>query len=392
MNHIHPGSQARLTPYGDITVLDMTHEYGRYVGRLFADLGATTIRVEPPGGLPDRARLARRSHPESAAAFAFLNASKKSVLVDFESTAGRARFADLARQAAVVLVEAGGPLYDDLSALRALTGPRAIITSISPFGREGPRAQEPASDLVLQAAGGIAWLSGRPDAPPLRLPEGQVTMITGVYAAVATAIALHDAESAGAGHDIDVSAQECIAHSLQNSIQVYDFEDRISRRGGEGTRDATEDMFACQDGHIFLSAPRSLGVSWNALVQMMRDAGHPSAHYFSDPRWDDRAWRLTSEAREQFRAHFEPFTRERSKEALTKEAIARKIVLGPVSSVADVFADPQLAYRRFFTDLVTAGTRIRFPGAPYALSAPVWSVSQVQALGEHDPSPMEVLS
>ena len=381
-----------VSPYDDITLLDMTHEYGRYVGRLFADLGANTIRVEPPEGLPDRVRMASRPHPESTASFIFLNASKKSVVIDFESVAGREQLSDLARKASVVLVEAGGPLYDDLPALRALTGPHAIITSISPFGRAGPRANDPASDLVLQAAGGIAWLSGRPDAPPLRLPEGQVTMITGVYAAVATAIALFDAETGGEGHDIDVSAQECIAHSLQNSIQVFDFEDRVSRRGGEGTRDATEDMFPCQDGHVFLSAPRSLGMSWNALVQLMRDAGHPSAAYFSEPRWEDRAWRLTREAKDQFRAHFEPFTRERTKEHLTREAIARKIVMGPVSTVTDLFADPQLAHRRFFTELVAAGKTIRFPGAPYSLSAPVWSVKRAPSLGEHTLQQAEVPS
>jgi benzylsuccinate CoA-transferase BbsE subunit len=336
--------------------------------------------------------MASRPNPESTASFIFLNASKKSVVIDIGSAAGREQLSNLARKASVMLVEAGGPLYDDLPALRALTGPRAIITSISPFGRAGPRANDPASDLVLQAAGGIAWLSGRPDAPPLRLPEGQVTMITGVYAAVATALALFDAETGGDGHDIDVSAQECIAHSLQNSIQVYDFEDRVSRRGGEGTRDATEDMFPCRDGHVFLSAPRSLGMSWNALVQLMRDAGHPSGAYFSEPRWEDRAWRLTREAKEQFRTHFEPFTRERTKEALTREAIARKIVMGPVSTVSDLFNDPQLAHRRFFTELAAADKTIRFPGAPYSLSSAVWSVKRAPGLGEHKMQQAEVRS
>lgn len=377
------------TPYEDVTVLDLTHEFGRYVGRLFADLGATTVRVEPPEGLPDRVRMAQAPSPEATAAFTFLNASKKSTVIDVANAAGLAEFAELARRASVILVEAGGPLYDDLAQLRRMAGPRAIVTSISPFGRSGPRAHDPASDLVLQAAGGIAWLSGRPDAPPLRLPEGQVTMITGVYAAVATAIALFDAESSGRGHDIDVSAQECIAHSLQNSIQVYDFENRVSRRGGEGTRDATEDTFACKDGRIFLAAPRSLGVSWNALVTFMRDAGHPAADYFSQPRWEDRAWRLSREAKEQFRANFEPFTREYTKDALTREAIARKIVMGPVNKVVDVFSDPQLAHRGFFTGLETAGISLRFPGAPYALSEPVWRVSPAPGLGEHRASAAE---
>ena len=375
-----------IKPYDNVTVLDLTHDFGRYAGRLFADLGATTIRVEPPGGLPDRVRIARNAAPELVSAFAFLNASKKSVVVDFESAHGMDEFTRLARNADIVIVEAGGPLYDAPAFLRAAAGPSAIVTSISPFGRKGPRSQDPASDLTLQAAGGIAWLSGRPGEPPLRLPEGQATMIAGVYAAVATALSFADAEATGQGHDVDVSVQECIAHSLQNSIQVYDFEDRISVRGGEGTRDASEDIFPCKDGFVFLAAPLPLGVSWSALVGLMRDAGHPAAAFFSEPRWKDRPWRLTREARESFRANLEPFMRTMTKDELTREAIARKIVMGPVSTIADVFEDPQLAHRQFFVELAAAGSKtIRFPGAPYALSQPVWSVQPAPRLGEHSP-------
>ena len=71
-------------------------------------------------------------------------------------------------------------------------------------------------------------------------------------------MALWDNEERGTSHVLDVSAQEAIAHSLQNAIQVYDLEGRISMRGGEGTRDATESAFACKDGYVFLAAPLSL--------------------------------------------------------------------------------------------------------------------------------------
>jgi benzylsuccinate CoA-transferase BbsE subunit len=151
-----------LKPYDDDTILDLTHDFGRYVGRLFADLGATTIRVEPPEGLPDRVRMTSNPAPEFVSAFAFLNASKQSVVLDLESPEGMEEFGRLAAKADIVIVETGGPLHADLDLLRSIAGPSTVITSISPFGREGPRADDPVCDLVLQAAGGIAWLSGRP--------------------------------------------------------------------------------------------------------------------------------------------------------------------------------------------------------------------------------------
>lgn len=364
------------SPFEDIQILDLTWEFGRYVGRLFGDLGARVTRIEPPGGLPDRRAATSPVATEREPAvyeFEFLNAGKGSVTLDLASPEGRDACAALMRDAKVILLERGGLLYDELPWVRA-QAPSAVVTSVSPFGRTGPWADAPATDLTLQSAGGIAWLSGRLADGPLRLPGLQATMITGVYAATATSLALYDTLSTGRGHEVDVSAQECIAHSLQNSIQMWDFERRISMRGGEGTRDASEDMFACRDGLIFLAAPRSLGVSWNALVSWIQETGHAAAQELTKERWADRVWRLTGEAKAAFRQTLESFTCNYTKEQLTQEALRRKIVMGPVATVRDVLDDPQLRHRNYFqqVELALAGARVSFPGAPYRLSEPVW--------------------
>lgn len=373
--------EAMERPYAGIRILDMTHMLGSYAGRLFADLGAEVIRVEPPGGLPDRKRMTGGTLSE--ARFAFLNASKKSVEIDTGTAAGREQFARLGRDAGIVFVERSGPLYDRIGDLRA-SMPSAVITAVSPFGMTGPMADAPASDLTLQAAGGIAWMSGRIDDAPLSLPFDQATMVASIYAATVSAIALVDAEATGSGHFIDVSAQECIAHSLQNAIQVWDLEQRISVRGGEGTRDATEDIFPCRDGFIFLAAPPSLGGSFRALVGYMRDLGHPSAERLSEDHWQDREWRLTREARDAFRAILTDFTIGLDRETLTREAIARRIVLGPVNRVSEIFGDTQLAHRGFFTRVKAGGRDIEFPGAPYRMTPPLWRVAPAPALGEQN--------
>lgn len=369
-------------PYSGVRIIDLTWWLGPYAGRLFADLGAEVIRVEPPQGLPDR----RQGGPgnDFDARFVFFNTSKKSVVIDFDVPEGRKAFDRLVSTAQIILLERDGPLYDAIAELRAVN-PRAVITAISPYGMTGPLADAPASDLVLQSAGGIAWMSGRIEAAPLSLPFGQATMIGSIYAATVTAIALFDAEENGTGHLIDVSVQEAIAHSLQNAIQVWDLEQRVSIRGGEGTRDATEDIFACGDGYVFLAAPLSLGTSWKSLVNWMNEVKHPSGAVLSAERWSDREWRLTRAAREEFREAFTAFTKGYTKQELAEEAIARRIVMSPVCRIPDLFDDRQLAYRAFFTSQsFGSGSAFPFPGAPYRLSRPVWRVSPPPELGQHN--------
>lgn len=372
-----------LRPFSAVRVLDSTFWLGRYATRLFADLGAEVIRAEPPGGLPDNPSL-DNAQIDAQAQHMFFNANKQSVVIDTDDSADWSRYLALAKDSALIFLEAGAKPFDRLAEIRAQV-PGAVIVVVSPYGLNGPLSDKPANDLTLQAAGGIAWMSGRADDAPLRLPVEQSVMITSVYAAVTAAVSLLDSEATGHGHLIDVSAQECIAHSLQNAIQVWDLEKRISRRGGEGTRDASEDIFRCKDGYIFLASPPTLGVSWKSLVQWMAEINHPSHAEFSQERWLDRPWRTTEEARTLFRQTFEAFTSDFSSAELTCEAIARKIVMSSVARVSDLVDDEQLGFRGFFReiDLGEQGS-IRFPGPPYALSEPVWHTAAPTGLNQHD--------
>ena len=121
-------------PYAGVRILDMTHTLGSYAGRLFADLGAEVIRVEPPGGLPDRRRMT--SGTLSEARFAFLNASKKSVEIDLNSDGGRAQFARLAREARIGFLERGDynpSLELALSVAAVFNVPIELLFSFKPF-------------------------------------------------------------------------------------------------------------------------------------------------------------------------------------------------------------------------------------------------------------------
>jgi len=259
-----------------------------------------------------------------------------------------------------------------IAEINSVPGAR-VLTVFSYFGLTGPYADYVGSDLIAQALGGIAWLSGRPEREPLQLAGRQSMFVTSLYAAAATAIALWDSERSEASHVLDISAQECIAHSLQNAIQVYDLEGRISRRGGEGTRDATESAFRCADGYVFLAAPLALSASWGGLVAWMKEEGFEGAARLGEPDWNNRPLRATEPMKIEFKALFESFIKSKTKAELRAQALKRKVCLAPVSRIADLQDDPQLAFRDYFGRLAD-GTA--FPGAPYRLSEPVWRIDR----------------
>lgn len=365
-------------PYRGVRVLDLTRELGAYCTRLFADLGAEVIRVEAPGGRSDR------RHPPAipgtdhgsfgGVPFAFFNVNKKSVVIDVQTSSGREVIRDLVASSQIVVYEVAKDGDFAIADILGVPGSR-VVTAVSYFGLTGPYRDFTGSDLVAQALGGIAWLSGEPDKPPLQLAGQQSLFVTSLYAAAATAIALWHCETSGTGHVIDVSAQEAIAHSLQNANQVYDLEGRISSRGGEGVRDATENAFLCKDGYVFLAAPLALSASWNALLGWMKEERAEGLHRLLTPDWADRPTRATAAMRIEFRTLFERFIAGKTKAELSAEALRRRIVMAPVSRIADLECDPQLVFRRFFQKVAVPGLgEVAFPGAPYRLSEPLWRI------------------
>ncbi|MCC6197920.1 MAG: CoA transferase [Burkholderiales bacterium] len=364
-------------PYSGVTVLDLAHELGSYASRLFADLGADVIRVESSRDADGPTQAGGEAASAARSTFVFCNAGKARIELDPRRADDRARLAVLVRRAQLVFMERGGLFADEIEWVRSRNA-SLVIAHVSPFGMTGPHAHWRASDLTLQAAGGIAWLCGRPGEPPLRLAAGQSAMITSTYAAAVAAVALFDAEASGQGHLIDVSGQECIAHSLQHSLQAYDLEGVVASRSGAGTRDAAEAIFKCKDGRMLVASPVGLGPSWHSLVDWIAETGHPAGATLKAPCWLDARWRKTPEAQQQFRCAFAAFIALYSRKEILREALARKIVMAPVSRIGDVLDDEQLAHRDFFVAMAgcVADRPIRFPGAPYQFSEPVWAVGK----------------
>jgi len=372
-------------PYSGLRIIDLGGELSAYASRLFANLGAEVIMVELPGGRSDRHLPSPSLVPGyGGAEFAFTNAGKQSVTIDWASPKGWIVLEKILKRSEIVFLESDA--IELLPKILGVPGGR-IITATSHFGLKGPYQAYAGNDLVAQAMGGLAWLSGTPGLPPLKVPAEQTRFITSAYAAAATAIALWDLEMKGQGHVIDVSAQECVAHSLQNAPQVWDLEHKVLSRGGEGIRDATEDVFACRGGYVFLAAALSLPASWNGIVDWMMREGHPGADRLLEADWQDRGLRATAPMKLEFKELFEGFLADKHRSEVLEVALRRKIAMAPVSDISDIPNDPQLLFRDFFVDLPhpAFGRSVRFPGAPYRFSEPVWRITHAAPrIGEHN--------
>lgn len=375
-----------------LRILEVAGTFGAYCGKLFAELGADVILVEPPCGAArrrDAPFIDDAPGPDASLTFAYLHRSTRGVTLDLDTADGQALFRRLAASAAAVIEsEPGGALdarglgYDALAA----DNPALVYTSVTPFGREGPYAGLPASDLTLMALGGLLCLGGYDDGEPMRAHGDQALLAADQFAAVGTLLAIMQAEQTGQGQRVDVSAQECVVMALENAIQYYDLEGTVRRRLGAGQRQAGIGVYPCADGHIYLLAT-TYGQKWDPLVHWMMDAGVKGAEQFLEPRWRTVEWLQQEEAKTLFLEAFLALTLPRTKAELYAGGVARQLPLCPINTPADVLASPQLAARGYFAAVPhpALDRPLVMPGAPYQLSATPWRLrGPAPTLGQHN--------
>lgn len=341
----------RTPPLSGVLVVDATTSLGEYVGRLLADLGADVVRFDHGATAEPHRR-------------AFMNAGKH--VLDPHGSPPVDEVLDRAH----VLLTSEGPaslrergLHPDETTLHR---PKLVHVAISPFGLTGPCADRPASDLTLLAAGGLLALAGDPDREPVRAWGEQTAVIAGTHAATATLIALHVLETQGRGQLVDLSAQEAVAHSLENAAQYLDLEGVVRRRAGAGPREAGTGLFRCADGWIYLVG--GLGgspLAWDAIVEWLVEAGVTSTRELGEDRWQEPQWRRTPEASARFRDLFEAFTRTNRKSELFESGQKRGISIAPVATPDDLLNDPQLVARDYFQIVDVGGHPVTLPGSPY---------------------------
>jgi len=244
-------------------VLDFTQIIaGPLATRQLALQGAEVIKVEAPGGgdvmrglMADAEHAARGFSPM----FQYLNAGKRSIVLDLKSDEGRRIARTLALRSDVV-VENFRPgvmarLGLDAAGLR-VEKPDLVCCSISGYGQTGPKIGRPAYDGPMQADSGLMSLNGMPDGEPTRLGIMAIDTLVGAQAATAILAALMRRQQSGEGQTIDISLFDCALHLM--APQVHDWLNRgiVPERNGNGTAAGlpTDNLFHASDGPILITA------------------------------------------------------------------------------------------------------------------------------------------
>ena len=397
---MEPRPPQALQPY---RVLDLTQAIGWSCGKLLADLGADVIKVEPPAGDPGR-RVGPfyhdTPHPERSLAWFTANTNKRGITLEVETGDGQALLQALARDADFIL-ESFAPGYMarhgvGFEQLRELN-PRLIWTAITPFGQSGPYANYRATDLIGTAMGGLMFLCGDPDRPPVRMRPSQAYLHAGLQAAVATLLAHHHRVQTGEGQFVDVSMQHAVSWTIIPARQYWELNRLITERNGPWRAFGDQlrrIIFPCQDGHVAL-----MGVinarEWRPMVEWL--AGEGMAEDLTDESWRILAENagpnpLTQAAvTDEELAHvydiLSRFFLKHTKAELSEEARRRRLMLFPVHTPRDLRGHPQLAAREFFRPLhhPELQATLPYPGAPYPLSETPWQLQRrAPLIGEHN--------
>jgi benzylsuccinate CoA-transferase BbsE subunit len=392
-------SQA-LEPY---RVLDLTQPIGWTCGKLLADLGADVIKIEPPGGDLDR-RIGPfyrdEPHPERSLTWLAAHTNKRSVTLNLDVADGQALWLMLAGEADVV-VESCPPGFLDQRGIGfgqlSVRNPRLIWTSITPFGQSGPYAHYRASDLVGMAMGGLMYVCGAADRPPVRLRPSQAYLHAGLQAAVATLLAHHYRVRSGEGQFIDVSMQHAVSWTIIPTRQYWDLNRLITERGGTSRafgEQLRRIIFPCQDGHVAVMGvmnSREWGpmVEWLASEGMAEDLGEESWAILAEHAGPGPLTQaaVTDEELAHVYGVLSRFFLKHTKAELSAEARRRRMMLFPVHTAHDLLQHPQLAARDFFRLLEhpELGETLCYPGAPYHLSKTPWQLRRrAPLIGEHN--------
>ena len=365
-------------------------EYGQmvaapYATKLLADLGADVIKVEPPEGDPARARgpfPGAAVDPNSSGLYLYLNSNKRGITLDLRSEQGRNLFAALTA-GADALVHNTPPremnrLGLDYEALAA-RNPRLVMTSITPFGMEGPHSHYEATDLILWNAGGVAYLNGggpgTEEMPPLKAYGQQAEFQGGVNAAVATLGALFAGLRDGRGQHVTISIQECIVAILELTYEYWPYMGLVASRLGVKPIQPL-DFMECRDGWIFLCCIEEH--QWRGFVELMDHPDWADLELFENRLSRAQNW-------DALKLMLQEWVREQSVDELYRAAQARRIPFAPVSTMGDLMRSEHLRARGFFATWSQPGVGdVTVPGAPYHFSETPWRLrSPAPRLGEH---------
>ena len=347
-----------------IRVLDLAQGGAQICGKIFADLGADVIKVEPPGG--DRSgRIAPFykdiPDPEKSLFWFAYNTNKRSVTLNIETADGREIFKRLAGIADFV-IESFTPGYlDDLGlgyAALSAVNPRIIVTSITPFGQTGPKAHYKGSDLTAWASSGGLYATGDPDRAPVWTSFPQPYLHAGLEACAGSLLAHWYRLKTNEGQHVDVSIQDTFIISTDEMhLLTYEIMGHVYRRRGDrkalGGTPGGHQLYPCKDGFIaFRVLVRNGTANTLGLVKWMAEE-EAAPDWLVNYDWlkNYDMSHITQEEIDRIDQEFIRFFMTKTKSVLLEQAIKRDIQIVPVSTPADISNSDQWKARNLWVEV-----------------------------------------
>ncbi len=373
-------------PLSHVRVLDLSRVLAApWAGQVLADLGADVLKVERPGagddtrawGPPFFEDAGRGSR--DAGYFLAANRGKRSITVSLDKPAGRDIVRALAERSDVLLenYKVGTLARFGLGPeeLRS-ANPRLVYCSVTGFGQSGPRSTQVAYDFLIQAMGGLMSITGerdgRPGGGPQKVGVPVVDLMTGMYAAVAVLAALTRREVSGRGEYIDMAMLDVQVAFLANQAMNYLLSGNAPRRTGNAHPNIQpQQVFACRDGEVVLVVGND--AQFAKLAEVLGRAAWARDERFATNaarvRHQDTLLPLISEALARF-----------ARSELVAKLDAAGVPCGPINSIPEAFADPQVVHRGMRVDVAgvpQVASPFRFAASPVAYDRPP------PRLGEH---------
>ncbi|HXZ37882.1 MAG TPA: CoA transferase [Thermodesulfobacteriota bacterium] len=335
--------EKKSNPLSGLRVLELaTNVAGPLGATLFAEFGAEVIKVEIPG-TGDPARHFAPFYKEKSLTYAVLGRNKKSVTLDLRKPRGQELLKRLVKISDVLTenfrpgtMEKWGLGYEEIKKVN----PRIIMVRVSGFGQDGPYKDRAAFDRIASAMGGLTYLTGYPESPPVRVGLNLCDEIAGLFSAFGTMVALYhrDVSDRGKGQWIDVSLCESIIRLLEGVIAEYGKLGKIRERSGNLNEVvAPADNFLSRDGKWIVFVVTSDALFQRFAMTIGR------GDLAQDPRLLKNLDRLKN--RDALHEIIRPWFQEKTVSEIDKIFGENGVPYGLVYNAKDICEDPQNQFR-----------------------------------------------
>jgi len=355
---------------------------GPFAGKFFAEFGAEVIKVEPPES-GDPLRQWRKLHDGTSLWWYVQNRGKKSVTANLRLPEGQEIVRRLARDADVLIenfrpgtLEKWRLGYEDL----AVVNPRLVMLRLSGFGQTGPMREEAGFGAIGESMGGLRYVTGFPDRPPVRPNLSIGDAIASLHGVIGTLMALHHRNaSGGRGQVVDVALYEAVFNMMEGALPEYDMFGVVRERTGSN-------LTGIVPSNTYLSRDRVhvvIGANGDSIFRrLMTLIGRDDLG--NDPALAENAGRARR-ADELDRAIGE-WAATLDADELLRRLNEAKVPNGKIYSIADIVRDPQFLARGMIREVrLPDGASLKVPAVVPRLTDTPGDIGEIgPKLGEHN--------